>query len=312
MKKLKLFSVIMLSFVLILGLTACGGDQADQQQAGDQEQTNDYIQIKGSDTEVNLVQSHAETYMEQNDINISVTGGGSGTGISSLINGQVDIANASRTMKDSEIEQAEQNDVDPVRIVIAMDGLTVVTNENNPVNDLTVEEIGKIYKGEITNWKEVGGSDKEISLYGRQSNSGTYVYFRDNVLKGDYSNEMKRMNGNSQIVESIKNDEAGIGYVGVGYVTDDQGNPIDGVNILNVAKDESSKPASPLKAENVKTGDYPLARALNQYTDGKPEGEILEFIKYELSEEGQQTAIDEGFYPVSPEFKKLNQENLDL
>ena len=274
MKTIKSFTILVFTFILVIGLIGCGGGKENQESQGTQS-----IQIKGSDTEVNLVQHLAETYMEESDINISVTGGGSGTGISSLINGQVDIANSSRSMREEEINQAENNGINPVRIIIAMDGLSVITHESNSVEELTVDEIGKIFKGEITNWKEVGGSDKKISLYGRQSNSGTYVYFRDNVLKADYSGDMKSMNGNAQIVESIKTDKAGIGYVGVGYETDENDNPVAGINITNVAKNKNSKAVSPLNPENVKTGSYPLARPLNQYVDGKPEGSILEFIK---------------------------------
>lgn len=309
MKFVKYFLVIMLSFVLIVGLAACGGEEKQPQA---EKASNEYIQIKGSDTEVNLVQRFAETYMKDIDVSISVTGGGSGTGISALINGQVDIADASRTMKEAEIKQARNNDIEPVRAVIAMDGLSVITHTANPIKELTMKEIGKIFRGEITNWKQLGGQDLEISLYGRQSNSGTFVYFRDKVLKSDYSADMKRMNGNAQIVEAIKSDQAGIGYVGVGYVTDDEGNEVKGLNIINVAKTETAKAVSPLKPENVKSGDYPLARPLNQYFDGQPEGAILDFVKFELSEEGQKIAVEEGFYPVSPEFKKLNKKNINL
>ncbi len=311
MKILKYLSIIILSILVIVTLTGCGGEKADegQNQAEKQDQNN-YIQIKGSDTEVNLVQHLAEEYMKESDTELAVTGGGSGTGISALINGQVDIANASRTMSDTEIQQAKDNGINPVRIVIAMDGLSVITSESNPVKELTVEQLGRIFKGDITNWQEVGGEDKEISLYGRQSNSGTFVYFRENILKGDYSANMKRMNGNAQIVESIKTDQAGIGYVGVGYVVDETGNETEGINAINVAKDSNSKAVSPLKPENVESGDYPIARPLNQYVNGKPEGEILDFINYELSEKGQQIAVEEGFYPLNPEFKELNQKSL--
>lgn len=309
MKYIKYLLLIILSIMLISGLTACGGEDKQPQT---KKANKDYIQIKGSDTEVNLVQRFAETYMKDVDVNISVTGGGSGTGISALINGQVDIADASRTMKETEIKQAKNNDIEPVRAVIAMDGLSVITPTANPVKELTMKEIGKIFRGEITNWKQLGGQDLEISLYGRQSNSGTFVYFRDKVLKSDYSANMKRMNGNAQIVEAIKSDQAGIGYVGVGYVTDDEGNKVKGLSIINVAKTETAKAVSPLEPENVKSGDYPLARPLNQYFDGQPEGAILDFVKFELSEAGQEIAIEEGFYPVSPEFEKLNRKNLNL
>lgn len=310
MKKVKYLGLITLILVLVVVLAGCGGNQAQKKAEKAKEQA--YIQIKGSDTEVNLVQHLAESFMKDSDIKISVTGGGSGTGIAALINKKVDIANASRTMKDSEIKQAKENNINPVRIVIAMDGLSVITNEVNPVEALTVKLLGKIFRGEITNWREVGGPDLPISLYGRQSNSGTYVYFRDHVLKGDYSAEMKRMNGNAQIVEAIKNDKAGIGYVGVGYVVDEKGNEVEGISILNIARDENSPAVSPLKPENVKTGNYPLARPLNQYTNGKPEGAILEFIKFELSDKGQDIAIEEGFYPVSPQYQELNKKNLGL
>jgi phosphate transport system substrate-binding protein len=191
-----------------------------------------------------------------------------------------------------------------------MDGLAVVINSSNSVENLTVNEIAQIFKGEITNWKAVGGPDQEVTTYGRQSNSGTFVYFRDNVLKGDYTSNMKRMNGNAQIVEAIKTDESSIGYVGIGYVVDD-GKVVEGLKVLNVAKDANSNPASPLKPENVKTGKYPLARPLNQYTNGKPTGTALDFINYELSDEGQKIAVEEGFYPVSPKFQELNEKNLN-
>ncbi|MGM0471888.1 MAG: PstS family phosphate ABC transporter substrate-binding protein [Bacillota bacterium] len=297
--------ISVVSVVVLMGIliTGCGG-------GGDQEAEQKYLQIKGSDTMVNMVQVLSEKYMDQTEASLSVTGGGSGTGIAAAINDNVDIANASRVMKDEEIKQAKNNGVDVRQFVIGMDGLAVVVNGANSVQDLTVAEIGKIFRGEITNWQEVGGADKEISLYGRQSNSGTFVYFRDNVLDSDYSSSMKRMNGNAQIVEAIKSDEAAIGYVGIGYVAED-GEVVEGLNVLDVAQDEDSKPASPLKPANVKSGDYPLARPLNQYINGEPTGAVLDFIKYELSDEGQKIAVEEGFYPVSPKYQKLNQKNLE-
>ncbi|MCA9398180.1 MAG: PstS family phosphate ABC transporter substrate-binding protein, partial [Candidatus Omnitrophica bacterium] len=179
----------------------------------------DMLQIKGSDTLINLVQRLAEVYMEKNPGKyIAVTGGGSGTGIAALINDKCDIANASRLMKEKEITMAQDNGVTANRVVIAMDGLSVITHQDNPVSELTVDQIGAIFRGDITNWSEVGGKDMPITLYGRQSNSGTFVFFQDYILKGDYSAKMNRMNGNAQIVEGIKNDPSGIGYVGVGYI----------------------------------------------------------------------------------------------
>jgi len=214
------------------------------------------LQIKGSDTLINLVQRLAEEYMEKNpEKYIAVTGGGSGTGVAALINGKCDIANASRLMKSKEVAQATDNGVKVNRVVIAMDGLSVITNGNSPVTQLTVDEIGKIFRGEITNWSEVGGPDMSITLYGRQSNSGTFVFFRDAILKGDYSQKMNRMNGNAQIVEAIKQDKSGIGYVGVGYVKE-----ATGLNVLKVASRPGEVYASPLISADVKSGKYPIAR----------------------------------------------------
>jgi len=263
------------------------------------------LQIKGSDTLINLVQRLAEEYMEKNpEKYIAVTGGGSGTGIAALINGKCDIANASRLMKSKEVAQATDNGVEVNRVVIAMDGLSVITNGNSPVTQLTVDEIGKIFRGETTNWSEVGGPNMSITLYGRQSNSGTFVFFRDAILKGDYSQKMNRMNGNAQIVEAIKQDRSGIGYVGVGYVKE-----ATGLNVLKVASRAGEVYASPLNSADVKSGKYPIARPLNQYINGTPVGAVKDFIKFELSEEGQKIVEDEGFFQIPNEYDEFNKKS---
>ncbi len=154
------------------------------------------LQIKGSDTELNAVQAISEAYMNKNqDASIAVTGGGSGAGFAALVNGKVDIAIASRSISASEMNQCRAKGISPNYIVFGIDGLSVIVNGANQVKDLSVEQIAKIYKGEITNWKDVGGRDMAISLYGRQSSSGTFVYFRQNVMKGEYSTKMNRMAG---------------------------------------------------------------------------------------------------------------------
>ena len=261
----------------------------------------DMIQIKGSDTLINLVQRLAEEYMAKNPGDyIAVTGGGSGTGVAALINKKCDIANASRLMKDKEITQASEAGVEVNRIVVAIDGLSVVVNPDNPITQLSVPEIGGIFRGEIKNWSEVGGSNMPITLYGRQSNSGTFVFFRDSILEGDYSQNMNRMNGNAQIVEAIKADKTGIGYVGVGYVREAT------LTVLEVASKKGGDYASPLNTNDVKSGKYPISRPLNQYIDGIPEGKLKEFIKFELSAEGQQIVSDEGFFSVPAEYEEFN------
>ena len=265
------------------------------------------IQVKGSDSEVNLVQRLAEVFMQKNPgVNISVTGGGSGTGIAALINKQTDIANSSRELSAKEEEAAKKAGVNPFRVAFATDGVSVILHPENPVSKLTLDQLGKIFKGEIGNWKEVGGPDLKISLYGRQSNSGTYVFFREFVLKGDYSQHMKSMNGNAQIVEGVQRDKAGIGYVAVGYVVSEKGEVKPGVKILNVAKDEKSEAFSPAKMENVMTGKYPISRPLNQYLNGKPSGKLLEFMKFQISPEGQEIVKKQGFFPVQANWVEFN------
>ena len=255
------------------------------------------LQIKGSDTLINLVQKLSEDYMEKNPGQyIAVTGGGSGTGIAALINKKCDIADASRNMKAKEITKALESGVSPKRVVIAMDGLSVIVNSNNPVGQFTMDQIGKIFRGEVQNWSEIGGENKPITLYGRQSNSGTFVFFRDLLLKADYSSRMKRMNGNSQIVEAIKHDESGIGYVGVGYVKG-----TSGVKAAKVAAFAGAPYASPLNSIEVKNGTYPIARPLNQYVSGTPMGKTREFLAFELSAEGQKIVEEQGFFPIPKE-----------
>lgn len=266
------------------------------------------IQIKGSDTLINLVQRLAEVYMDDysNDF-IAVTGGGSGTGIAALINKKTDITNASRGMKAKEVDNAVASGVSPKRVVIAMDGLSVIVNGRSPITKLTIQEIGNIFSGAITNWKEVGGPDMPITLYGRQSNSGTFVFFRDQVVKADYASTMNRMNGNAQIVEAVKQDVSGIGYVGVGYVKD-----AVGLNVLKVAARAGGTYASPLSSADVKSGNYPIARPLNQYLNGKPEGAVKEFIAFELSDEGQRIVEEEGFFPLPQEYIDYNMQSVGL
>lgn len=267
------------------------------------------IQIKGSDTLINLVQTFSEEYMDKypEKAVIAVTGGGSGVGIAALISNTVAIANASREIKDKEISAAKENGVVPVEIVVGIDGLSVIVNSDIPVNSLTVEQIGAIFRGDVSNWSEVGGSNKKISLYGRQPSSGTYVFFQEFVMGNkNYSPKMKQMNGNAQIIEGIKADKSAIGYVGVGYVFDDKGNIMEGIKVLTVAKDKNSEPVTPLVADNVKSGKYPIARPLLQYTNGKPQKNIKDFIAFELGPEGQKIVEKMGFYPVAGVYLEVN------
>jgi phosphate transport system substrate-binding protein len=297
-EKMKILSIRLWVLVTIISAIGLIGIEA---------QSQNMIQVKGSDSEVNLVQRLAEVFMKKNpDVNIAVTGGGSGTGIAALINKTTDIANSSRELNPKEEEAAKNAGLQPFRVIFATDGISVIVHPQNPINKLTLEQLGKIFKGEISNWKEIGGKDGKISLYGRQSNSGTYVFFREFILKADYSPHMKSMNGNAQIVEATKKDKDGIGYVAVGYVVDPKGKVMPGIKVLNIAKDAQSEAYTPAKMDNVMSGKYPISRPLNQYLNGNPTGKLLNFIRFELSEEGQEIVRKEGFFPVQKNWMEFN------
>ncbi|MBM3305082.1 MAG: phosphate ABC transporter substrate-binding protein [Candidatus Aminicenantes bacterium] len=270
------------------------------------------IQIKGSDTLVNLVQILAEQYMEKNPgTALAVLGGGSGTGIVGIINRTCDLANHSREWRPKEIDQAWEKGVKPRFFVIAVDGVSIVVNEKNPLTQLSMGEIGAMYRGEIKNWKAVGGADKAVSLYGRQSNSGTYGFFQEHVLGNkNYSTDVKEMNGNAQIIEGILQDEGSIGYVGVGYLFDASGNVRKGLKVLNVSKGKGEPAFSPLDKASVDSGAYPVARALYQATAGKPAQAVADFIRFEMSDEGQKIVEKEGFFAISATHKAENEKNL--
>ncbi len=250
------------------------------------------ITVKGSDTMVILAQRWAEEYMKTRpDIAIQVTGGGSGTGISALINGTTDICNASRPMKGSERDKLKQRYSSlGVEIKTAIDGIALYVNEGNSVEELTLEQIKGIYTGMITNWKDVGGEDARIIVYGRDNSSGTYVYFRDFVLKGqDYIGSMQSMPGTAAVVNAIEKDIYGIGYGGAAYGK--------GIRYVKVKRDASSQGFEP-NLENIKAGNYPITRYLYMYLKSKPTGEIKKFIDWILSDEGQAVVSKVGYFPI--------------
>lgn len=268
------------------------------------------IVIRGSDTEVNLVLKLAEAYMDSiPNLSIAVTGGGSGAGIAALINKKTDIANSSREFKASEKELAFTRQIEVVPFIFATDALCFIVHEELAIDSLTIEQIRDIYTGKTNNWSALGAIDLEVSLYGRQGNSGTFTYIQQRILKDDYSLRMKQMNGTSQIIESIKNDPAGIGYVGIGYVLDKNGKVTEGIKILSI-KEEGKKAISPIDPQNIISGDYPVVRPLYQYLDGSPEGVLREFLEFEISAEGQRIISENGYFPIAEQHRKLNQNSL--
>jgi phosphate transport system substrate-binding protein len=270
------------------------------------------IQVKGSDTMVNLVQILAEEFMSKNPGSaLAIMGGGSGTGITAIINGTCDIATHSREWKQKELDLAWEKGVKPRFFVVAVDGLSIIVNEKNPLDKMTTPQVGSLYRGEIKNWKVIGGPDKAVSLYGRQSNSGTYTFLQEHVLGNkNYSLDVKEMNGNAQIIESVIQDEGGIGYVGVGYLFDQNGKIRKGIKVLNISKDASSEVFSPLDKQNIDSGKYPISRPLYEATNGKPNAAVAGFLTFETGPEGQKIVEREGFFTISEAHKAQNAKNL--
>ncbi len=250
------------------------------------------ITIKGSDTMVILGQRWAEVYMRKNPgSTIQVTGGGSGTGIAALINGTTDIAEASRPMKDVEKQQTKQKrGKDVVEIPVALDGLAVFVNESNPVSELSVEQLRRIYTGAARNWKDVGGRDERIILYGRENNSGTYVYFKEHVLENaDYFPTTQTLPGTAAVINAVARDARGIGYGGIAYGK--------GIKHLRVKKDAGSPAIAP-SMENVVSGTYPISRFLYWYFAGQPSGELKKLLDWVMTKDGQSVVENVGYYPL--------------
>lgn len=250
------------------------------------------ITVKGSDTMVILAQRWAEAYMKKNpNVTIQVTGGGSGTGISALINGTTDICNSSREMKPSERDNLKQRyGTRGVPIRCALDGLAIYVHESNPVTELTMQQIKDIYQAKITNWKDVGGNDARIILYSRENNSGTYVYFKDHVLRGeDFSASAQNMPGTAAVVNAVAKDKNGIGYGGSAYGK--------GIRELKVKADDKSPAVAPTM-DNIRSGKYPISRFLFMYVRNKPTGALKRYIDWTLSDEGQKIVGEVGYFPI--------------
>jgi len=247
---------------------------------------------------VNLALAWAEAYQaEYPDVRISVTGGGSGTGIAALINGTVDIANASRAIKDEEKEKARANGVDPIEFIVARDAIAIIVNPANPVNQLSLPQLSAIYRGEITNWKGIGGEDRPIVLLSRETNSGTHVFFLENVVrlgqkenKDLFSPDTLLMPSSEGISAEVRQNPNAIGYDGLGYVTDD-------MKTLAVAASDEGLFVLPTIA-TVDDKSYPIARDLYIYTRGEPAGQVKEYMEWMLGPTAQKIVAELGFVPV--------------
>lgn len=256
------------------------------------------IQIKGSDTMVNLGQAWAEGYMQKHPESfVAVTGGGSGTGIAALLNKGCDVTMSSRQIKDKEMNLAAKKGVTPKEYTVALDGLAVVVSPKNPVSQLTVDQVADIFTGNIKNWKEVGGDDLPIVILSREVNSGTHVYFKEHVLrKGDetrkdeFADSALLMPSSQAIADEITQNKNAVGYYGMGYLNETQ-------KAVAMAKDAKGPFTTPT-IENVKTGTYYISRPLFIYTNGEPQGLAKSFLNYALSPEGQKIVIQIDFVPI--------------
>ena len=272
---------------LALLLGGCGGGAGET------------LKIAGSDTMVNLSAAWAEQYMQQYpDVDVQVTGGGSGTGIAKLIDGTVDMANASRDMNSDEKKSiTDKHGREPVETTVALDALAVYVHKDNPLETISLEEVAEIYGegGTITNWSQLGGPDSEITRVGRQNNSGTYVYFREHVLgEGrEYKQGSYDQSGSKDVVGLVGKTPSAIGYSGMGYATDE-------VKMLPISEEKGGQAVAPT-LENAKSGVYPLARALYIYTVGEPAGAAKHFIDWTKSAEGQAIVVKVGYVPIEPE-----------
>ena len=270
-------NILPIMLILVLMVSATGFSQTK-------------ITVKGSDTMVILAQKWAELYMKNNpSASIQVTGGGSGVGITALINGTTDICNSSRPMKQTEIEKLkERYNTLGIQIPCAKDGITIFLNEENKVQELSIKQLSDIYQGKIRNWKELGGNDAEIRLYGRENSSGTYTYFHDEVVKGDYAASVQTLPGTAAVVNAVKKDVNGIGYGGAAYAT--------GVKHAKVKKDDKSQAILPTP-ESIGKGEYPITRFLYMYLRNRPTGETKKYIDWILSKEGQMIVTEVGYFP---------------
>jgi phosphate transport system substrate-binding protein len=285
---------IIFAFFFILSACSAKDSQTGQQSGA----AGGFIQNKGSDTMVNLALAWAEQYQASHpETRISVTGGGSGTGIAALMNRTVDIANASRSIKAEEKATAEKNGVDPVEIVVARDAIAVIVHPDNPVNRLTLQQVADIYSGKINNWSQVGGEDRPIVRLSRETNSGTHVYFLERVLRmGDsknktlFSSDTLLLPSSEGITAEASDNPNAIGYDGLGYITPH-------VKVLAISEGEGKPYVLPSVA-SVDDKSYPIARDLYMYTDGQASGTIKAYLDWIMTPEAQKTVADLGFIPI--------------
>lgn len=290
-------SVFTYCCLILMLFSACGGSP-DSSQSSTPAPNFTFISNIGSDTMVNLALAWAEQYQQTNpSIRVSVTGGGSGTGMAALANNTVDIANASRKISKEELAESKKQVYEPTEFVVARDAIGVIVNPHNPVSQLTLQQISKIYKGEINNWKLVGGEDRPIVRLSRETNSGTHIYFLETVIRlGDktdkhiFSADTLLLPSSEGIISEVTENPNAIGYDGLGYITST-------VKVVAVAKKEGDSYVLP-SIETVNDNSYPVSRDLYMYTRNAPQGETQKYLEWIQSSDAQETVRRLGFVPL--------------
>jgi phosphate transport system substrate-binding protein len=279
---MKFSGIIKLGACLTVGGIIAGGLVAAQKQ----------VSIKGSDTLLILNQAWAEAYGKKGG-NVAVSGGGSSIGINAFINGVTDICASSRKIRKSEVDRARSRGAVVTEVPVALDGLAILVHSSNPVNEIDLDTLRKIYVGQLTNWSQIGGANEPITVFSRDSNSGTYGFFQENVLKNqNWGKSVRFMTSTSDEVREVQRSEGGIAYGGVAYFKGKRG-----TKMLKVSMRKGSESFAPSE-ENVRSKKYPIWRYLYYYTNGKPSGEAKKFIDFALSQEGQAIVEKVGYYSV--------------
>ncbi len=268
--------------------------------------SSDVIHIKGSDTEFHMVKSLADAYMELHpEITIIVEGGGSNEGIKALVHHETDICNSSHQFKDEDLAMAKANSIHPNPIIFSVDAVAIITNYKLSIDSLSTTQVSQLLSGEILNWKELGGADIPVTVYGRNNSSGTGDYIKEKFIKNKHASNMVELKTNDEIVDRVIKDIGGIGYVGAGFLIDSNGKPNGKIWAMPVYIDHHNA-YSPYETAAVKSGDYVLTRPLYQYVNGVPGSTVEDFILFELTKQGQDIVKKFGFFPLNDNQQQIN------
>lgn len=303
---MKYLTLILISVAL---LTACNKDDnnsADEQAS--KAESDSKLKYGGSETELGLLRDLATEFMQQShneNLLIEVTGGGSRDGISRFIKGEIDVANASSLMTEEELMMAKNNGVEPLQAIIAMDAIAIISHHSIGVDSLSISQVRDIFNGSIKNWKEVGGPDRPITIYGRDNSSGTCEYVRNHVVNGDYCPSIVALETNEEIVNKVIQDKNAIAYVSVAFIMDENGKPHSDIWV-NYIYIDGDRAYSPYEMSAVESGQYVLSRPLYQYFDGLPTGATRQFLDFCLSQDGQDNVRRHGYFPITPYQEGVN------